>query len=253
MEENFINNQVLPKTWYKTTPGIVTLVIISLLVLIIFWFIGFFVYYSWQLRYGNAQDLAKQFNQKTEKVDVGKVNLGTPVLAWQKYVRSHNPQTGSVNANVVIIEFVDFGCPVCQSSYLTLKSIAQRYEPVVRVVFKDLPFEQTHPGAKLAALAAACANEQKSFWPYHDLVLGGGTIEQSVFVNYASQLGFNLDNFELCLANEKYLKEINQDLMDAAELNLKGTPSYLVNGYKISGAIEEKVWDKIIMQLLQDN
>ena len=252
MEENFVSNQMPHEPWYKTTAGIVTLVMVSLLMIVVLWFVGFFVYYSWQLRYGDAQDLAKQFNQKTEKTGDDKINLGTPISVWQKYVRSHNPQTGSANAKVVIVEFVDFGCPVCQATYPVLKSVAQRYEPVVRVVFKNLPFEQTHPGTKLAALAAVCANEQKSFWPYHDLILGGQSIEQEVLNGYVSQLGLNSNSFEECLTNETYLKEINQDLMDAAELNLKGTPSYLINGYKISGAIEENTWDKIIMQLLQD-
>jgi len=40
-------------------------------------------------------------------------------------------------------------------------------------------------------------------------------------------------------------------MLDAAQLGLKGTPTYIVNGYKIEGTLTNELWDSVIFELLQ--
>lgn len=223
---------------------------VALVVAIIF--VVFFVYYAIRIKYGDVSKLNKQFVPKAQTTEVNKINLGKPIVDWQKYVRPHDPKMGVENAKVTIIEFIDFECPICRGTYPTFQALTGKYALVVGVIFKNLPFVNTHPNAQNAALAAKCAQEQNMFWQYHELLLLDQKLDNDSLLSNAKKLNLNLDMFNLCLGDKKYLKEVGDDLMDAASLNLQGTPSYLVNGYLISGAPDEKMWDQIIVQMLQN-
>ena len=245
-----MDQQFVKKPWHKTGGGIAFLIIASIILLLILIFVGFFVYYAVQIKYGDVNKLNKQFGNVGQTIEAGQLNLGEPIDNWQRYVKDYNPQTGDKDAKITIIEFVDFECPYCRSAYPVFRDVIQRYGPVLRIVFKNLPFENTHPDAKTAALAGMCAKEQNVFWQYQEALLVNQKLDEDSLLGEAKKLNLNLEMFNLCLTSEKYSKEINGDLIDAGVLNLRGTPSYLVNGHLISGAPDSKMWDKIILQVL---
>jgi protein-disulfide isomerase len=73
------------------------------------------------------------------------------------------PAQGPADAPVTIVEFSDFQCPHCRQAQATLQQLLRRYAGKVRLVHRDFPVPQLHPGA--AAEAARCADEQGEFWP----------------------------------------------------------------------------------------
>jgi len=150
-----------------------------------------------------------------------------------------------------LVEFVDFECDYSREAYSVIKSVAQKYGSVVRVVFKHLPMDQLHPDAGIAASAAACAKAQGKFWEYHDLLFEKRKLDLAAVLGYAQELKLNIDQFNLCLTEDKFEKDIGQDMLDAAQLGLKGTPTYIVNGYKIEGTLTNELWDSVIFELLQ--
>lgn len=246
-----MDQQFIQKPWYKKGWGIGLLIFLFVIAVMALIFAGFFVYYAIQIKYGDVSKLNKQFNSNTEITTTNELNLGKPIAGWQKYIRPHNPMMGESKAKVTIIEFVGFECPICRGTYPVFKALTEKYAPVLKVVFKNLPFESTHPDAKTAALASKCAQEQKVFWQYQELLLTGQKLDAESLLAEAQKLNLNLDMFKLCLSDQKFLKEVGDDMMDAASLNLKGTPSYLVNGYLISGAPDSIMWDKIMVKMLQ--
>lgn len=246
-----VDQFVPPKSWYKKPSGIVVLTLLTLIILAILVFIAFFVFYALKINYGNSSELEKEFvNPKTEVTSNAPINLGKQLPGWQKYIKDFNPTFGG-GKEVTIIGFIDFECPKCQEAFMPFKNVMIKYSPVIKVVFKNLPFEKTHPNSVKAANAAACAAAQGKFWEYYDLLFLNKNLSPEALSGYADELGLIKKDFDLCLENKTYNKNINQDLMDAVSLNLLGTPTYLVNGYRIDGSITEKEWDKVITQLLQ--
>ena len=245
-------DQLNKKPWHKTIGGVVVLILSFLILAVVLIFIGFFVYYSIQLKFGNASELNKQFvNENIKKTGITKLDLGEPISDWKKLIKESNPKIGQENAPITIIEFIDFECPQCIEAYPVFKQVMTKYEPVVRVVFKNLPFDKTHPRAVVSANAAACAKEQGKFWPYYEQLFERQDLTDEGLLLHAKDVGLDLEKFSLCLENKTYQKDINLDLMDAVSLKLLGTPSYVVNGYKIEGGVNEKTWDLIITQFLQ--
>ena len=178
------------------------------------------------------------------------VNSGNEIKDINDFIRPNNPVFGKKDAPITILAFIDFECPYSSEAYADFKKIMSKYEPVIRVIFKNLPLINLHPDAMVAAEAGMCANEQNKFWPYYDLLFTKKDLENNPFVAYAEELGLNQDKFSICLGEEKYLPQITQDVSDAVSLGLRGTPTYFVNGAIIEGNITEADWDKVILQFL---
>ena len=157
------------------------------------------------------------------------------------------PFKGSEKAPVTIVKFEDFECPFCKTVQPTLAAVLKKYDGKVRLVHKDLPLEQIHPQAQLAAEAARCAGEQGKFWDYHDALYGNSPkLGAGELKSYAKQVGLNAAPFDQCLASGKYKAAVQKDLAEGAQLGVTGTPSFFINGREISGALPVESFAAVI-------
>src|SRR5262249_11995102 len=85
------------------------------------------------------------------------------------------PIQGAATAKVAMIEFSDFECPFCRRYFRdSYAQVDRDYVSTgkIRYVFRHFPLPGIHPRAMKAGEAAACADRQKKFWPFHDLLFG---------------------------------------------------------------------------------
>ena len=54
-----------------------------------------------------------------------------------------------------------------------------------------------------------------------------------------------------CLSSEKYIQNLTQDLYDANEIEIRGTPTYIINQTKLEGVITQDFWNEIILEKLK--
>jgi len=251
------DNNIPAQKWYKTTGGIIFLLIISLVILVILAFTALASYYAWQIKYGKEEvreKLTKEFSQSFSVS--GKLSGGSSAVKdisveqMSTYIRPANPVFGNGDAKVKVLVFIDFECPYCRSAHSDFKKVMDKYQPVVQFVFKNLPLSDIHAFAGQSASAGMCANEQKMFWSYHDLLFTRQLLDDASLLNYSKELGLDEKRFDLCLKTQRYDNEITADLADAVDLGLRGTPTYFVNGKVIEGVISSGDWDKIILSSL---
>jgi protein-disulfide isomerase len=154
---------------------------------------------------------------------------------------------GNPNAPVTIIEFSDFQCPFCRKFYKeTLPQIKKEYllTGKAKLVYRDFPLVQIHPGATPAAEGAECAKEQGKFWEMHDAIFdeqekqGSGTVQFTAndVKQWAAKIGLNTSKFNQCLDSGKYKQEVEKDIADGSAAGVTGTPAVFVNGRLIVGA-----------------
>ncbi len=160
-----------------------------------------------------------------------------------------SPVRGATNPVVTIVEFSDFECPFCKQVQGALKQTLESYGREVRLVFKHLPLEG-HRNSLPAARAAYCAAEQGRFWQFHDALFAAGNLSPPGFEQIASNLGVGLAKFQECIASERSRAAVIKDIEAARLLRIESTPSFVVNGKVINGALSFADFQKIIEQEL---
>lgn len=152
---------------------------------------------------------------------------------------------GSPSAPVTVVEFSDFGCPYCGKFALeSLPELSREFIESGQVRWQYIPFELgIFPNGGQAALAAECAGEQERFWEMHDLLYmrqrewKPSAAPEPLFRGYAQSLGLNLARFGSCYRENRPAERIALNNRVAAELGVRATPSFLVNGRPVEGAL----------------
>jgi Na+/H+ antiporter NhaA len=160
------------------------------------------------------------------------VDLSEPVDPERDHIR------GPADAPVTVLEYGDFECPYCGQAEPVLRELLRDFGDVA-YVWRHLPLNDVHPNAQLAAEAAEAAAEQGAFWEMHDLLL----VRQDALafrdlVDYAEQLGLDVERFAEDLRMRGGAARIAQDV-DSADLSaVSGTPTFFVNGLRHYGAYD---------------
>ena len=156
-----------------------------------------------------------------------------------------SPVKGSAKPLVTIVEFSDFECPYCSEVQTTLKQVLENYGENVRLVFKHMPLEG-HRNSLPAARAAYCAAEQDRFWEFHDALFALRNLSPAVFEEIAGDLGLGMAKFRTCLDSEQSRTAVVKDIEAARLFRIESTPSFIVNGKLIKGALSFAEFQKII-------
>ncbi len=167
-----------------------------------------------------------------------------------KIATSDDPSIGSVDARVTIVEFGDFGCPYTRQESFVVRALAKAFPNDVRVIYRDFPIEELHDGAERAAISGTCAEEQGKFWEFHDAVFTSQDLSEEGIGDVVHTLGLDVDTFLACANKAMTRAEMESDLADGLDLDVKGTPTFFVNGEKIEGAVPFDLFTKLIQAFL---
>jgi len=152
---------------------------------------------------------------------------------WHGYI------IGSDSAPVTIVEYADFQCPWCGDFDNVQWPVI--YDKLVRTgklrwVFKDWPIDQLHSNARLAAHAAACADDQGKFWPMKERIYAyqaqwePGTGQYGKFRDYFGQIGGDTGAWEACMRAATHAGRIQATKHEGELLGVNGTPNYIIGG-----------------------
>lgn len=195
-------------------------------------------YVIWGLPSNQAQVVVE--NQTPGQEPVAQVPSATQPPRVTRYdVPSEGfPSIGPEDAPIVIVEFSDFQCPFCKRfNDDTFKQLMDAYPGKIRFVYRHLPLTSIHPEALPAAEATMCANEQNSFWAYHDkLFENQDKLGRELYMEIAGSLNLDITAFENCLGTGKYKELIQQDSDFAVKLGIQSTPTFFINGLALVGA-----------------
>jgi protein-disulfide isomerase len=163
------------------------------------------------------------------------------------------PALGVPGAPVTIVEFSDFRCGFCKKFWAeTLPQLRDSYVKQGQVRFMYRHFAILGKVSEQAAMATECAGEQGKFWEYHDrLFADQGLLTQSKLKQEAQATALKTDEFNRCLADEKYRKKIENEAAVGAFLGVRGTPAFFVNERLLVGAQPLDVFQRVIEEELQ--
>jgi protein-disulfide isomerase len=166
--------------------------------------------------------------------------------------------TGLANAPVTIIEFADYQCPAC-GGFATATEGQFKTEFIdsgrVKYAYRDFPLPQ-HANAMLASQAAACAAREDRFEAMKAVLFRSQDRWSEMnpnraavqFAEYGGQIGAS--HIALCLKENANLDAINADIEAGRRVGLQATPSFVINGYLVSGALPIEAFRAIISKLM---
>lgn len=79
-----------------------------------------------------------------------------------------------------------------------------------------------------------------------------GKIDSNNLLALTSQIGTDVDKFSDCFTKEKYLADIQTDYALGEKLEIRGTPTLFINGYKLTGDAPQEALIKIIEGFLNN-
>ena len=148
--------------------------------------------------------------------------------------RPHSPTYGPADAKVRIVEFFDPACETCRAFYPLVKNLVDSQQGRVQLVMRYAPF---HAGADKAVQAMEAARLQGMFWPVTQAVLRHQSTwgadhnpRPDLIWSIVDGTGLNMIKARDDAASPQVIANIEQDLADAAALNVTRTPGFFVNG-----------------------
>lgn len=233
------------KRWYKKWWGILISVFGGLFLILILLFASQVYYYYNELKSGRMPIPSKVKFQKAAAANAAEGQKPDP----QKINPSGEPNSFS-GAPVTITGFFDFQCSFSKEASSIVGEMRNLYGNKVNFVFRNFPITEIHPDAMLAAQAGECAQNKNLFWPMHDKIFAGQNLTEETLKNKAAELGFDAEEFSLCLFDYDSKGKVLKDILDGQSLGVSGTPTWFIEGEKIEGVIPAEVFKKIIEYLL---
>ena len=184
-------------------------------------------------------------------------------ITMTTFMENGSPILGDLNAPITLVEFGDYQCYFCNQFFHTTEDkLFKNYVDTgkVKVIFKD--YTIIGPDSIAAAHAAHCADDQGKFWEYHDTLYDHWTGENNGWASsenllqFAGDVGLDIDEFSNCMLNSKYTSIIVNSNQDAKDLGLTGTPAFFIIGpdnkiTKIGGAQPYDVFERIFNSELE--
>ena len=179
------------------------------------------------------------FLQQRNQIDVSSVDTtkAQPASSESGDISEH--VYGNSNSKVLLVEYADFQCPGCNSSYPVTKKVIEKYKDKIGFIFRNYPLTSAHPNALAAAAAAESAGLQGKYWEMHNSLfenraswveLSGSTRTEN-FVKLASDIkGLNIEKFKADLENPNIRKKIDYDMALGKKDSVGGTPAMYING-----------------------
>lgn len=182
------------------------------------------------------ESVAKYQQEQQEKQIKAHEELISQIASQPATIVGNSPQLGQ--GKTLLIEFSDFQCPFCAQAQATLKQFMAQRSGDITLVYKHLPLSQIHPEAMSAAQAAWAAQQQGKFWEFHNALFENqDKLGDAFYQATAKQLGLDQRKFDQDRASEAAQQAIAQDMELARSLDLRGTPTFIMNGQVFSGVV----------------
>lgn len=165
-------------------------------------------------------------------------NKSSTVADTALLAREDSQKISFPSAAVTLVEFADYQCPACGAYHSTLKRLLSDFEGKLNFVYRNFPLTQ-HKNSRTAAFAAEAAGEQGKFWEMHDRIFeeqaqwSEKDNAKDIFVQYARDLGLDIDRLKQDMDNSKIQSKINRDFGDGNAVGVNSTPTFFLNGEKL--------------------
>jgi len=180
---------------------------------------------------------------------IGDDQRHNPIVQEVRQDRS-SPAFENPRADVTLIVFTDYLCPVCRTTYPGLKRAVAR-DGRVRVVVKDWPI---FGAASDRAAQVAIASRFQGIYPeVHDRLMTAPLAGDAALQLAVEAAGGNWARLQSDLVDNRgeIEAQVARNRRQAFALGLGGTPGFLVGPFLVRGALSESEIVRLIVRARQ--
>lgn len=163
------------------------------------------------------------------------------------------PYLGAANAPVTIVEYSDFLCGYCAQASQALQEVMAKNPGRIRLLFKHYPAHQgsLEPAAVFEALGmqskdAAWKFAELAFANQQSLADGSGKGVAAVLAEVKAGAKLDAAKLEKDMKSPAVRARIEADVAEAARFGVEGTPSFVVNGVMVRGALSAAEFEDML-------
>ncbi len=153
----------------------------------------------------------------------------------QLFATAGDPIIGNPKGDVTLVQFFDYRCGYCRSMVPGLRNLVGK-DKGLRMVMKEFPV--LGPDSVVAARAALAAEKQGRFTDFHLALMGSKELDEVAIKGVAGRLGLDVDRLVADMNSESVERTLQANAQLAGELGITGTPSFVIGGKLIPGAVE---------------
>ncbi len=148
------------------------------------------------------------------------------------------PVSGNPQGDVMIVEFFDYHCGYCKRMLPTITKLLDG-DKNIRLVLKEFPIlSEDSTTASKASLAFYRLNPSKYFEYHSQLMQHNGSFDEAYLLTTAQKLGVEPDKLKKEMASPDFQKELDQNRAAADELQVRGTPAFVIGDQLVPGAVD---------------
>ncbi len=165
-----------------------------------------------------------------------------PEAFAQHVIRPETHLKGDPNAPLTIVEFADFQCETCKSTYPKVEDYVTKHPKQFRYAFRHFPLPIHRMGYN-AAIASEAAAKQGKYWEMvialfaHQGMYDMPVFTEESFADIAKDLGLNVERFRKDTRTQSTQDIVLESAQDARDGGISSTPSFVVVNNKT-----KKLW-----------
>lgn len=169
-------------------------------------------------------------------------NMDQTIVDNAKYFLNSKdyPTIGDSKSKHYIIEFFDYNCGYCKISHKFAHELAK--EKKARVVFVEYPvISKESVKASVVAMAIYQINKDKYF-EFQNYFMGSKEkiVSESQIKDAVKSLGLSWDEIQKVVESKKPQQILSDNILRGRNMDVLGTPFYIVDGTPIRGAVGSK-------------
>lgn len=137
---------------------------------------------------------------------------------------------GSASAALLLIAYGNYQCPESGASHRSVENLRQSLGDRLCFAFRHFPNRDRYPQSQKAAETAEAAGSQGKFWEMHDrLFERQDHLEDADLVEYADELGLDVQKFLQELSRHVHAEHIQADVETGKQYGVTDTPTFFVS------------------------
>jgi protein-disulfide isomerase len=169
--------------------------------------------------------------------------------------------SGPEDAAITIIDFSNFSCPYSRKTQIVLNELEKDFPGQIRRLFITYDFKPDKETESLAKAVVAAGNQGRSI-EMKDMIFN--TVDKIYqesttdgfnehILSFADKMSMDMDTFKNDFFSDEIENKVSEDLAIGMDLMIRSTPTIFINGYKIKGAKDKDIYNKILKRILTRN